>query len=291
MNPGAAATVAVITRNRRAELLRTLDRLTALPERPEVIVVDNASSDGTAEAVRRLHPRVRLLTPGRNLGAAGRNLAVWHAATPFVGFSDDDSWWAPGSLARACAAMNSCPTLGLVAARTLVGPDEREDPLSTELAGSPLTGDGAVPGTPVLGFLACASVVRREAFLRSGGFHPLLFFGAEETLLAYDLAADGWEVRYLPSVVAHHHPAAGARGGRSAVLLRNAALTAWLRRPVPTAAGRTARLAWSGVRGDAASVAALGGVLRRLPAALLARRRLPEAVERSARRLEEAEPA
>ncbi|MFE0320756.1 glycosyltransferase family 2 protein, partial [Streptomyces albogriseolus] len=88
-------TVVVITHNRRRELLRTLDRLAELPEGPEVIVTDNGSTDGTADAVARHHPEVRLLRPGRNLGAVGRNLAVREVTTPDVAFSDDDTRWAP----------------------------------------------------------------------------------------------------------------------------------------------------------------------------------------------------
>lgn len=80
--PDPRITVAVITRDRCASLLRTLDALAALPERPPVIVVDNSSSDTTRLAVQG-HPAVtRLLRPGTNTGTLGRNLAVRHARTP-----------------------------------------------------------------------------------------------------------------------------------------------------------------------------------------------------------------
>jgi GT2 family glycosyltransferase len=284
--PAARVTVAVITRDRRDGLLRTLGELAALPERPPVIVVDNASGDGTAEAVAARFPEVRLVRPGRNMGAVGRNLAVALARTPYVAFSDDDSWWAPGALEAAAGLLDAHPRLGLVAARTLVGPERDEDPLNRVLAASPLPGgDAGVPGTPVLGFLACASVVRRTAFLAAGGFHPVLFFGAEETLLAYDLAARGWEVRHVPGVVAHHHPGdAGPRTGRPARLLRNALLTTWLRRPLRVAAAATARLAAEACR-DPAAREALRGTAARLPGALRARRPLPPHVEDAARLL------
>ncbi|MER7516730.1 glycosyltransferase [Streptomyces sp. NPDC126499] len=280
-------TVVVITHNRRDQLLGTLDRLSRLPERPQVIVVDNASADGTPEAVARRHPDVVLLTPGRNLGAPGRTLGVRRARTPYVAFSDDDSWWEPGSLARAADLLDRHERVGLIAAGVRTGPDGAGDPLNDVLAGSPLGRDDGLPGPRVLGYLACAAVARRDAYLAAGGYHPLLFIGGEETLLAYDITARGWDVCHCPDVVAVHHPVGGVRPGRPAAQRRNGVVTAWLRRPLPVALRRTGELAvdaWN----DPEARQALRGVLARLPAALRERRPLPARVEAAARRVDRA---
>ena len=70
MSSPARVTVVIATRNRREELLRTLGRLTALPEQPPVIMVDNGSADGSAEAAARRFPRVEVVALARNVGAA-----------------------------------------------------------------------------------------------------------------------------------------------------------------------------------------------------------------------------
>ncbi|MER7622083.1 glycosyltransferase [Streptomyces sp. NPDC126503] len=283
--PDRRLTVVVITHNRRDQLLATLDRLAALPERPEIVVVDNASTDGTPAAVAAGHPEVAVLTPGRNLGAPGRTLGVRYARTPYVAFCDDDSGWEPGSLARAADLLDRHARLGLVAARVRVGAGGDDDPLNDVLAGSPLGSPGGPPGPRVLGFLACAAVARRAAYLEAGGYHPLLFLGGEETLFAYDLLACGWDVRYCPEVVALHSPVGGVRPGRPAVQRRNAVVTALLRRPLPVVL-RQARALARDARRDPDAREALRGVLARLPAALRERRTLPPAVEAAARRVD-----
>ncbi|MFF3363330.1 glycosyltransferase family 2 protein [Streptomyces misionensis] len=279
-------TVAVITRDRAASLLRTLDALAALPERPPVIVVDNSRDDGTRRAVAGHPAPVRLLRATANTGALGRNLAVRHARTPYVAFSDDDSWWEPGSLARAADLLDRHPRLGLLAARTLVGDEAAEDPLNAVLAASPLPPEPDLPGRPVLGFLGCASVVRREAFLSAGGFHPLLFFGGEETLLAYDLAARNWGVAYEPTLCARHHPEDHGRTGRSFLVRRNHVLTTCLRRPWPVALRAGAALARAAAADAPGARRALRETLTRLPATLARRVPLPPHVEHAARLLD-----
>ncbi|MGW0549553.1 glycosyltransferase family 2 protein [Streptomyces altiplanensis] len=277
--------VVVITRNRRTSLLRTLDLLAGLPERPPVAVVDNGSTDGTAEAVRAGHPGVQLLTPGRNLAAAGRTYGAAALGTPYIAFSDDDSWWEPGALDRAADVFDAHPRLGLLSAATLVGRDAGPDPLNEVLRGSPLGQEPDLPGRSVLGFLACAAVVRRAAFLEAGGFHPLLGVGGEEQLLAIDLEARGWGVAYCPDIVARHAPDGEPRPGRVARMRRNTLLTAWLRRPLRQALAQSARLALDS-RTDPQARSALAEAARLLPAALARRDRAPARVERRIRLLE-----
>jgi GT2 family glycosyltransferase len=173
-------TVVVITRDRRLEVLRTLARLRALPERPPVIVVDNASADGTPVAVAQRFPDVLCLRAKQNLGATARNVGVRLATTPYVAFADDDSWWEPGALRCAARHFDEYPRLGLAAARVLVGENGRVDPVSDDMAAAPIGRADDLPGPSITGFLACAAVVRRSAFLAVGGFDELIFFGGEE---------------------------------------------------------------------------------------------------------------
>ncbi|MEU3253548.1 glycosyltransferase [Streptomyces sp. NPDC006997] len=281
--------VAIATRNRSDRLAVTLRHLLDLPERPPVVVADNASTDGTRARLAREFPQVKVVALPSNRGALARTHAVRALDTPYVAFSDDDSWWAPGSLARAAGYFDAHPRLGLLSARTLVGPEETPDPLNDVLASSPLGPAADLPGTQVLGFLGCAAVVRRAAYLDAGGYHHLLFIGGEETCLAYDLAARGWGVVHCPDVTAHHHPSTGPRPERPAMVRRNEVLTAWLRRPVPHAVARTCRLA-AEARREVPARRALREAVTRLPAALHARSPLPPHLERAARLLEETSP-
>ena len=82
MSADPRVAVVVITHQRRDELLLALDRLLALPERPHVVVVDNGSTDGTADVVRARFPAVELIASPENLGAVGRNVGVARLATP-----------------------------------------------------------------------------------------------------------------------------------------------------------------------------------------------------------------
>src|SRR5262245_19837790 len=134
---GSRVAVVMITHNRREEVLASLDRLTRLPERPPILLVDNGSSDGTAAAVAGRLPAVRVLAAGGNLGAAARNLGVAEVTAPYVALCDDDTWWEPGGLSRAADLFDAHPRLAVATARVLVGPEAAEDPICRVLAASP----------------------------------------------------------------------------------------------------------------------------------------------------------
>ena len=199
-------TAVMITHNRRNEMLRSLDKLWSLPEEVPIILVDNGSSDGSAEAVARWLPKVKIIRSEVNIGAAARNLGVEQAATPYVALCDDDTWWAPGCLLRAADLLDAYSRVAVLSARLLNGPEEVEDPICQVMRDSPLRRDEPLPGKPLLGFLAGASVVRRDAFLEAGGFDPRLFIGGEEELLTLDLAVRGWMLCYIPELIVHHYP-------------------------------------------------------------------------------------
>jgi GT2 family glycosyltransferase len=281
----ARTSVVVITRNRREQVVRTLARLAELPERPPVILVDNASDDGTADLVRGLFPHVRVEAMTENLGAVARTVGVRAATTPYVAFSDDDSWWAPGALSAAADHFDAVPRLGLLAARIVVEPSGEVDPVCAQMASSPLEPVADMPGPPVLGFVACGSVVRRRAFLQVGGFHPVIFFAGEETVLAVDLASAGWGLAYVEDVTAHHQPEAGSeRSGRRRLQTRNALLSSWLRRPAGQALRDTVRVLRR--YDDPELRGALLDAARRRPAAAADRRPVPGHVETQLRLLE-----
>ena len=258
-----AISVVLITRNRASELRSTLQRLIALPEQPPIIVVDNASWDDTRHVVQQAGPSVSSVRLEHNAGSAGRNVGVQKARTPYVAFSDDDSWWAPGALTDAVRLFQGYPRLGLLAARILVGVADRLDPTCREMAQSPLLRMPDLPGPSVLGFIACGAIIRKRAFLQAGGFHRRLGVGGEEDLLAIDLACLGWGLAYCSDVIAHHHPAGGCRPARQSRLMRNALWTAWLRYRGPEAIRLTMRMLVHAAR-DSSTRAGVSAAVRGL---------------------------
>ena len=226
----AGVSVVVITRDRRGDLHSTLDRLTALPDADEVIVVDKGSSDGTATAVREACPQLGLIEPGRNLGAPGRTLGVRAAARPVVAFAGDDSWWEPG------AGPRGEPVGGARTAGAALWSDHRR---ARGCHRPGLQHDGSrPPGSGPAGSLRARAPRLRchratGGLSAVGGYSSLLHFGGEERLLSVDLAVGGWQQCYVDTVVAHHAPSPrrGDWSARWAPYRRNDTLTAVLRLP------------------------------------------------------------
>lgn len=284
--PDPRVSVVIATRNRVSELLTSLEHLRKLPEQPHIVVVDNASTDGSSDAVRDSYPEVEVVTLSENLGGAGRNVGVQRVDTPYVAFSDDDSWWSPGSLARAADLLDEHPPLGVLAARILVGPQEKRDPICDEMAHSPLTGNPEMPGPPVRGFLGCAVVMRRSSYLEVGGYNTRIHIGGEEELLAADLAAAGWELVYVDEITAHHHPSRIRDAvERRRAGIRNALWFTWMRRPLSTVVRHTLTILAAALK-DTDARTGLVEALRGLPWAIRHRRVLPRHVEEDLRELD-----
>jgi GT2 family glycosyltransferase len=270
--------IVVLTYNRREELLGNLARLSRHAVGLPIIVVDNGSGDGTAEAVETAFPEIRLVRAPGNLGAAGRNLGVAAATTPYVAFCDDDTCWEPGALAAAERLLDAAPRAGVISAAVRVGPDGRMDSTCHVMARSPL-GPGPAGTMRLLGFMAGACIFRRQAYLAAGGYQPRFFIGGEEALLSLDLAALGWDMLYAPHICTWHYPSPlRDRPLRTHLLSRNAIWTAWLRLPWRVAWRETAEeLRQAARRGTGWRV--LGAALAGSPWVWRHRRVIPPQVE------------
>jgi N-acetylglucosaminyl-diphospho-decaprenol L-rhamnosyltransferase len=266
--------VVLLTYNCAHRLPTVLDHLLDLGI--PVIAVDNASSDET-RAVLANYPRVETVQLTRNIGAAGRNVGLLRAATPYVAFCDDDGWYEPDGLAVAADALDRYPELALVSARILVGANQHLDPICALMADSPLRDSRGIPGPVLLGFMAGACVVRVSAYLDVGGYDPIYFIGGEEQTLSLKLAHQGWQLRYLPDVVVHHQPSRDNAPQLRAHELRNTLWTCWLyrsranavRATLDTLVQRPKNIDW--FRGIAMALRGLGWVRhnrRPLPAKL-----------------------
>ena len=280
----------IASRNRAAELATTITRLLNTTQCP-IVAVDNGSNDDSVAVIRRFarqsEGRVLAIELKKNRGVVARNIGVAACRTPNVAFCDDDSWWAPSAIEIAEGLFDRHPSIGLLAARTIVLPRRCDDPMNAALADSPLGRQSNLPGPSILGFMTCAAIVRKSAFVTAGGFSELLHFYGEEQLLAIDLAARGWDLCYCPELVAYHQPSVirSSSSARNARELRNDVLTTWMRRPMWHCLKATGRLLAAAVR-DGEHARGAAEALLRVPVVMNLRRPLPTEVERALTRLE-----
>jgi len=187
----------ISTHNRRDVLLRTLeelrevDRLSGLVT--EILVVDNASTDGTAQAVEEQFPEARLFRLEKNQGACAKNVGLQHFAAPYVIFLDDDSYPDADSVLRMLDHFQADPKLG-AAVFDVVLPDGTHE-------------CSAYPNV----FIGCGTGFRRTALQESGGLPEDYFMQAEEYVLSIRLLKEGWDIRRFQDLHVTHLKTPSAR--------------------------------------------------------------------------------
>jgi GT2 family glycosyltransferase len=231
--------IMIATRNRVGELVKTLESCLALPWRPlEILVADDASTDGTSEVVRARFPSVRLIRPGRNVGSvAARNLIVREARGDYVlGLDDDSRLTDPGDCARLVDRMEREPDLGVLALQP-VGPEHPER----------LTEAGRLRGEwHASSFAACGVLIRRAVFDRTGLFPGYFFHAYEEPDLCLRVWDAGYRVLQWNEATVYHEFSGLNRNEQRTHRrhARNEACSVWMRYPwhlvLPATAARLA---------------------------------------------------
>lgn len=227
MPASPAVRVVVVTWNGAHLLEPCLSSLLAqrLREPMEVVLVDNASTDGTVDLVGRLFPAVRVVQADRNLGfAGGAALGARGFAGDFIVLLNNDATFAPDAVQALvdCAQAPGNERVGAVTAKVLLDPGTAGPVLVNSTGGLVTTsGTGAdrdwlVPDgdestePDVFGFCGAAALLRRATLDDVGSFDPELFLYYEDTDLSWRLRSGGWVVRYEPRAVAHHRHASSS---------------------------------------------------------------------------------
>jgi GT2 family glycosyltransferase len=210
--------------NGRAFLPTCLDALARLTYGPvEVLVVDNASSDGSPELVRRDYPWARLIALPVNAGFTGAcNAGIWAARGEFVALLNNDTEVDAGWAEAVVDAFGRGPDIGSVASKMLLF--DRRDHIHT--AGDFFTLDGRAGNRGVWQqdngqfdaeeyvFSACGgSAVYRRAMLDAiGVLDDDFFFSLEDIDLGWRAQLAGWRCLYTPRAIVYHHLAATGGG-------------------------------------------------------------------------------
>jgi GT2 family glycosyltransferase len=224
----------------------------------EVVVVDNASSDGSVELLRAAHPAVTLVANEENVGfARAVNLAARHARAPFLLLLNPDTVSCPGSIDRLLEFAREHPGHGLYGGRT-VGPDGQTDPRSCwgqqslwSLACFATMADAAWRGSRLLDpeslggwrrdsvrevgiVTGCFLLVEREAWDRLGGFDERFFMYGEDADLSLRARRSGYRPVVTPDAeVMHLGGGSPIQSERKQVLLLAARATIVRRRWTP----------------------------------------------------------
>ena len=194
----------------------------------ELLVVDNGSTDGTAEALARELPSARVVPAGANLGyARAANLGARMAVGEILLFLNTDAELTATALKAIRATFLAHPRTGAVGA-FLLDPDgspqrsvDGVPTLGSELLGKALlrwlrpdlfpTLKASGPPVSVPTLVGACQALSREAFDAAGGFDERFFFFLEETDLCLRLRRGGWGVLVAPAARVLHGQGQTAR--------------------------------------------------------------------------------
>lgn len=219
--------VLIVNYNSGTLLSRSLEALSRQTVRDfRVVVVDNASSDGSADGIDERYSNVTLVRAGSNLGfAAGNNLALKHAGSAeWIALLNPDAFPEPDWLEKLVLAAFAWPGFSFFGSRMLLA----DSPQLLDGTGDVYHASGmawrrdhgipanqatAEPGE-IFGPCAAAALYARAALNETTGFDERYFCYHEDVDLAFRLRLLGHRCRYVPDAVVHH-VSGGIAGRRS----------------------------------------------------------------------------
>jgi len=208
--------VSIVNTNSRELLLACLESLAGSDT--EIVVLDNASEDGSADAVRERFPGVRVIAQELRAGfGANHNTVIRATGGRYVYVLNEDTTADDWGFERMVAYLDAHPRVAALGPKLVYPDGRRQDsawrfptPLVSALGVVTLgklgvkqsRGDSPRPVDWVMG---AAVLLRREALDEVGLFDEGFFLYSEEVDLQFRLRQAGWEVHYFPTVTVVHH--------------------------------------------------------------------------------------
>ncbi|RNC82588.1 MAG: glycosyltransferase [Phycisphaera sp.] len=194
--PRPSLSIIILTRDRIDQLLHTLKMLREdeTGKDCEIVVVDNASTDGTPTRLQREFPDVNVVPTGSNLGVEGFNRGVAASSGDAVLILDDDAWPDEDALTGVIDTLARRPDIaGVMMHRQHPRTGDHEWPFSRI--------DTRTPRWPDMG---SGNVIRRSVWDEVGGYEQGYFLYRNDTDLALKLLAAGHEVVFTPEFKVWH---------------------------------------------------------------------------------------
>lgn len=232
---GSSVAAVVVSYNVRELLIACVASLEAARESGElddIVVVDSASADGSAAAVRAAFPTVRVVDAENAGYGAAVNVGISQTSARYVLALNPDTIVPAGTVGTLARFLDEHPWVGIAGPR-LRYPDGREQPsrrrfptrftpvfesttLHRRWPENPLARRYHMSGEPdsteqlVDWIVGACMLIRRQAVDRCGGFDASFFMYSEEVELCWRFRRHGWRVAWLPAVEVIHHESASA---------------------------------------------------------------------------------
>jgi GT2 family glycosyltransferase len=222
------ASVMITTRNRSADLARTLGVLASMEYRPdEILVTADGCQDDTVEMMRQDFPNCQVIINDAPMGSvASRDRMIREARNEIIVSLDDDSYpMNPSFFYELSSVFTEHPAAAVVTFSEL-----RDGGVYSTDMRTPIT-----KGHYVSAYPNCAAAMRRSVYLLQPGFPKFFQHMYEETDYAQQCYADGFSVWFEPSLTIRHHVSAKNRGWmhRHHLNARNELWSVWMRCPWP----------------------------------------------------------
>ncbi len=195
--------ITIATRNRLADLKRTLAVVAALEPAPdELLITADGCSDGTPEFVREHFPLARLTVNGVARGSTASRDAMFRAAeSDLIVILDDDSYPLDSDfLSRTPAFFEKHPRLAVLSF------SQRSDETPVSLTTADF-GATHLAGT----YVDCAAMLRKSVFIELGGYPAQFRIAYDEPDFSVRCVCAGWQIRYEPSLTFRHHYSSAQR--------------------------------------------------------------------------------